>query len=145
MAARPCVQDNFLHTLVKDKTAVHVFLVNGIRLSGQLGGFDQFAVLLESGPGAQLVFKHAISTARLAAEQSIAALRNAYNSLTPREQQIMSFVVAGLMNKQITSEMNLSKITVKIHRGQAMKKMSARSVAELVRKAEALRIRPQSM
>jgi FixJ family two-component response regulator len=52
----------------------------------------------------------------------IAALRNAYNSLTPREQQIMSFVVAGLMNKQITSEMNLSKITVKIHRGQAIKK-----------------------
>jgi FixJ family two-component response regulator len=65
--------------------------------------------------------------------------------LTPREQQIMSFVVAGLMNKQITSEMNLSKITVKIHRGQAMKKMSARSVAELVRKAEALGNRPQSM
>jgi len=47
---------------VKDKTTVNVFLVNGIRLSGQLAGFDQFAVLLESGPGVQLVFKHAIST-----------------------------------------------------------------------------------
>jgi host factor-I protein len=62
MTARPCVQDDFLQTLVKDKTAVNVFLVNGIRLSGQLASFDQFAVLLESGPGVQLVFKHAIST-----------------------------------------------------------------------------------
>jgi RNA chaperone Hfq len=47
-----------------DKATVNVFLENGIRLSGQLAGFDQFAVLLESGPGVQLVFKHAISTAR---------------------------------------------------------------------------------
>ena len=62
MTARPDVQDNFLQTLVNDKTAVNVFLVNGIRLSGQLAGFDQFVVLLESGPGVQLVFKHAIST-----------------------------------------------------------------------------------
>jgi host factor-I protein len=62
MTARPCVQDDFLQTLIKDKTTVNVFLVSGIRLSGQLAGFDQFAVLLESGPGVQLVFKHAIST-----------------------------------------------------------------------------------
>jgi host factor-I protein len=62
MTAAPCVQDKFLETLVKEQTAVNVFLVNGIRLSGQLAGFDQFAVLLESGPGVQLVFKHAIST-----------------------------------------------------------------------------------
>ncbi|KAA1011451.1 RNA chaperone Hfq [Paraburkholderia panacisoli] len=59
----PSVQDDFLQTLVRDKTTVNVFLVNGIRLSGQLAAFDQFAVLLESGPAAvQLVFKHAIST-----------------------------------------------------------------------------------
>ncbi|BCF95943.1 hypothetical protein PPGU19_005120 [Paraburkholderia sp. PGU19] len=58
----PSVQDEFLQTLVSEKTTVNVFLVNGIRLSGQLAGFDQFAVLLESGSGVQLVFKHAIST-----------------------------------------------------------------------------------
>jgi host factor-I protein len=58
----PSVQDDFLQTLIKDKTTVNVFLVNGIRLSGQLAAFDQFAVLLESGPAVQLVFKHAIST-----------------------------------------------------------------------------------
>src|ERR1700692_3165924 len=62
MTARPDVQDDFLQTLVNDKTAVNVFLVNGIRLSGQLAAFDQFVVLLESGSGSQLVFKHAIST-----------------------------------------------------------------------------------
>jgi len=62
MTARPGVQDDFLQMLVNDRTTVNVFLVNGIRLSGQLAAFDQFAVLLESGTGAQLVFKHAIST-----------------------------------------------------------------------------------
>ena len=50
----------------------------------------------------------------------------------------MAFVASGLMNKQIAAEMNLSEITVKIHRGQAMKKMEARSLADFVKKAEAL-------
>ncbi len=59
--------------------------------------------------------------ARRAAEQSIAALRGCYGSLTSREREVVGFVVAGLMNKQIASEMNLSEITVKTHRGQAMK------------------------
>lgn len=58
----PSVQDNFLQTLVRDKTTVNVFLVNGIRLSGQLAAFDALTVLLASGAVAQLVFKHAIST-----------------------------------------------------------------------------------
>ncbi|QCP53241.1 response regulator transcription factor [Trinickia violacea] len=80
---------------------------------------------------------------RLAAEHSTDELRTSYASLTPREQEVMAFVVAGLMNKQIASEMNLSEITVKIHRGQAMKKMAARSVADLVRKAEAIGVAPQ--
>ena len=62
MTAPPCVQDDFLQMLVNDKTIANVFLVNGIRLSGRLAGFDQFVVLLESGAGVQLVFKHAIST-----------------------------------------------------------------------------------
>jgi FixJ family two-component response regulator len=79
---------------------------------------------------------------RIAADQSKAALRARYESLTPREREVMGHVIAGLMNKQIASEMNLSEITVKIHRGQAMKKMESRSVADLVRKAEALDIRP---
>ncbi|MFM0528004.1 RNA chaperone Hfq [Paraburkholderia strydomiana] len=62
MTPRLSVQDDFLQTLVNDKTTVSVFLVNGIRLSGQLAACDRFVVLLESGIGVQLVFKHAIST-----------------------------------------------------------------------------------
>ncbi|CAB3809862.1 Response regulator protein TmoT [Paraburkholderia ultramafica] len=79
---------------------------------------------------------------RLAADRSLAALRACYDSLTPREREIVGFVIAGLMNKQIASEINLSEITVKTHRAQAMKKMEAHSVADLVRKAEALGVKP---
>ncbi|WP_342245915.1 response regulator transcription factor [Pseudomonas sp. OTU5201] len=79
---------------------------------------------------------------RLTAERSNATLRAAYDSLTVREREVMGFVVAGLMNKQIAAELNLSEVTVKVHRGQVMKKLAARSVADLVRKSEALDIRP---
>ena len=80
---------------------------------------------------------------RLAAERSLASLGEAYESLTPREREVMTFVIAGLMNKQIAARMNLSEITVKIHRGQMMKKMAARSLPDLVRKAQALGVEPQ--
>jgi FixJ family two-component response regulator len=76
--------------------------------------------------------------ARRRGHKALEDLRIQYESLTPREREVLGYVVSGLMNKQIASEMNLSEITVKIHRGQAMKKMAARSVADLVRKAEAL-------
>jgi FixJ family two-component response regulator len=79
---------------------------------------------------------------RLATEQSLTEVRASYNSLTPRERDVLGFVVAGLMNKQIASEMDLSENTVKIHRGQVMKKMRARSVADLVRMAEAIQVAP---
>jgi FixJ family two-component response regulator len=83
---------------------------------------------------------------RRQANRSVADLRRCYESLTTREREVMAFVAAGLMNKQIAGEMNLSEITVKIHRGQAMRKMSARSLADFVLKAEALGIKPpQSM
>ena len=61
-----------------------------------------------------------------------------YATLTPREQQVMALAVSGLMNKQIAGELGLSEITVKIHRGQAMRKMCARSFADLVRMAQLL-------
>jgi FixJ family two-component response regulator len=77
---------------------------------------------------------------RLAVEQSIAALRVAYESLTLREREVMGFVVAGLMNKQIASEVNLSEISVKKHRGLVMKKMAARSLADLVKKSVSLSV-----
>jgi FixJ family two-component response regulator len=82
---------------------------------------------------------------RREANRVVDDLRRSYESLTAREREVMAFVAAGLMNKQIAGEMNLSEITVKIHRGQAMRKMGARSLAEFVLKAEALGVKaPQS-
>lgn len=76
--------------------------------------------------------------ARRAADQSSADLRERLASLTQREREVMGLVVSGLMNKQIAAELGLSEITVKIHRGQAMKKMGSRSLADFVLKARAL-------
>jgi FixJ family two-component response regulator len=78
---------------------------------------------------------------RRADEKIIADLRTRFGSLTPREQEILALVAAGLMNKQIAAEVGLAEITVKIHRGSIMKKMGARSLADLVRMAELLGIR----
>ncbi|MGO1079197.1 response regulator transcription factor [Inquilinus sp. CA228] len=79
---------------------------------------------------------------RRAAEQRVAEVAGRYETLTPRERQIMALVTTGLMNKEIAGRLGLSEVTVKIHRGQVMRKMAARSVADLVRIADALDSRP---
>ena len=70
-----------------------------------------------------------------------ARLKASFASLTSREQEIMGYVTTGLMNKQIAGKLNVSEITVKVHRGNVMRKMGAKSLAELVRMADALGIR----
>lgn len=77
---------------------------------------------------------------RTAREESAAstAVSELAGTLTPREREVMAAVVKGLMNKQIAYDLGISEITVKLHRGNVMRKMQVRSVAELVRKAELL-------
>jgi FixJ family two-component response regulator len=71
-------------------------------------------------------------------DKGLAELHRCFESLTPREREIMALVTAGLMNKQVAGELGLSEITVKIHRGHIMRKMGVRSLADLVRAGEAL-------
>lgn len=70
----------------------------------------------------------------------LAELRNSYSLLTPREREVLPFVVAGFANKETAAELGTSEITIGVHRGQIMRKMGARSLAELVRMADKLGI-----
>lgn len=79
---------------------------------------------------------------RREADNAIAGLQSLYDRLSVRERDVLGFVAAGLMNKQIAAELDLAEITVKIYRGHIMKKMQARSLADLIRMTETLGIRP---
>jgi len=70
-------------------------------------------------------------------------LKERLRTLTPREQQVLSLVVTGLLNKQIAGELGTTELTIKVHRGRVMRKMGADSLADLVRMAERLKISPQ--
>jgi FixJ family two-component response regulator len=78
---------------------------------------------------------------RREADRIVTDLRSLFETLSVREREVLALVSSGLMNKQVAAELGLAEITVKIHRGHIMKKMGARSLADLVRKAEALGIR----
>ena len=86
--------------------------------------------------------QQALERDRVAREQrgKIEELRSRFDSLTPREREVMGLVVAGLLNKQIAGELGTSETTIKIHRHQVMEKMGAGSLAELVRMADRLKV-----
>ncbi len=82
------------------------------------------------------------SRAALGQESAMQALRDCYASLTPREREVMTLVVSGLLNKQVGGELGIREITVKAHRGQVMRKMKADSLAGLVTMAASLGLKP---
>jgi len=88
--------------------------------------------------------RHALkrSLAVLDDQVEITALRSSYESLTPREQEVLRLVVAGMLNKQIGLQLGISEITVKAHRGKMMQKMKADSLADLVKMAVRLGVAP---
>jgi len=81
------------------------------------------------------------SAAHLARHEELQALKARHARLTPREREVMSLVVVGLLNKQVADELDISEITVKAHRGCVMRKMQADSFAELVNMASRLRLK----
>jgi RNA polymerase sigma factor (sigma-70 family) len=72
-------------------------------------------------------------------EKEVADLKERFNALTPREQEVISMVVSGMLNKQIADQLGTAENTVKVHRSRAMEKMHAQSVAELVKMIEKLK------
>ena len=75
-------------------------------------------------------------------EKTVVNLQSLYDTLSSREREVLAFVASGLMNKQIAAELGLAEITVKIYRGHIMKKMGAKSLADLIRMTETLGIHP---
>lgn len=81
--------------------------------------------------------------ARLEEEKASAALRDRFETLTAREREVMALVATGRLNRQIAAEMGISEITVKVHRGQVMRKMQAASLPDLARMADKLKLAPE--
>ena len=78
-------------------------------------------------------------------EKAVAALRERFETLTPREREVMTEVLKGRLNKQIAGDIGVSEVTVKAHRGQVMRKMKASSLLDLARMAEKLKLTPEAL
>ena len=135
--------------LVSERTEMPIIFITGhgdvpITVQAMKGGAIEFLTKPFDDEALLSAIRHAIkrSTSALGDQAEIGALRSCYESLTPRERDVMNLVVAGMLNKQIGLKLDISEITVKAHRGKMMQKMKADSVADLVKTAVRLGLTP---
>jgi FixJ family two-component response regulator len=138
-----------LQALVADRTGMPIIFISGhgdvpITVRAMKAGAVEFL----TKPFDDAVLLNAIATAldrsraALAVEAELLALRAEYAALSQRQREVMALVTSGLLNKQVGGRLGISEITVKAHRGNVMRKMEARSLADLVTKAAKLGISP---
>jgi len=139
---------DFQQELIDSETPVPVILITGhgdipMTVRAMRAGAVTFFSKPFDDEGMLAAIDEAVARdrTRRAQLQESATLRARFDSLTPRERDVLGLVAAGLMNKQIAWRLELSEITVKIHRGNMMRKMEAESLADLVRMAEQLGVR----
>jgi FixJ family two-component response regulator len=130
-----------------DRTDMPIIFITGngdvpMTVQAMKAGAVEFLTKPLGGEVLVNAIRHAIecSHTALGQEAEIQALRKRYASLTRREREVMALVVSGFLNKQVGAELGTSEITVKTHRGKAMRKMKAGSLADLVRMAARLRL-----
>ena len=138
-----------LQKLIGERVEMPIIFITGhgdvpMTVQAMKGGAVEFLTKPFDDEVLLSAIRHALqrSASVLNEQAEIKSLRRSYESLTPREQEVMRCVVAGMLNKQIGLQLGISEITVKAHRGKMMQKMKADSVAELVQAAGKLALTP---
>ncbi len=136
-----------LQKRIADRTDMPIIFITGygdvpMTVQAMKAGAVEFLTKPFSDDVLLSAIQHAIERSRTSVgnEAELRALQNCYASLSRREREVMALVVSGLLNKQVGSELGISEITVKAHRGKVMRKMEADSLADLVNMAARLRL-----
>jgi FixJ family two-component response regulator len=140
---------DFLDDLIKANSHVPVIFISGFAdVPMSVRAMKAGAVEFLTKPVRHQDLLEAVQSAverdrvRRSGEQAVAALQATFGTLTLREREVMAHVVAGRLNKVIAGDLNLTEATVKVHRAQVMRKMGARSLADLIRMADRLTLPP---